>query len=53
MRVSLVPLFAFVVAFTFAVHEGAHWAMGEALGYDMWVRVNSAGLASGACSPRS
>jgi hypothetical protein len=44
----MIPVFAVAVAFTFAVHEGAHWAMGELLGYDMYLRVNSAGLARGA-----
>ena len=48
MRLSTVVLFALAVAFTFAVHEGAHWAAGELLGYDMFLRSNSAGLARGA-----
>lgn len=41
-------LYAIAVAFTFIVHEGAHWAVGEALGYDLYLRANSAGLAVGA-----
>ena len=44
---SMIPLFAVAVAFTFAAHEGAHWAAGEMLGLDMYLRVNSAGLARG------
>ncbi|MEQ8934381.1 MAG: hypothetical protein RIE56_01145 [Amphiplicatus sp.] len=43
-----IPAFALAALFTFVFHEGAHFAMGEALGYDMWVRLNSAGLAGGA-----
>lgn len=37
----------FIVAATFAVHELAHGLMGAALGYDVFVRVNSSGLVSG------
>ena len=33
-----------VVALTFALHELAHGLTGAALGYDMFVRVNSSGL---------
>lgn len=43
----MVVLFALAVAFTFVAHEGAHWAAGEWLGYDMFLRANSAGLARG------
>lgn len=42
-----IPLFIVVTIVTYLVHEGAHWLAGEMLGYDMWVNVNSAGLASG------
>lgn len=35
------------VAFTFVAHEGAHWAMGEWLGYEMFLRANSAGPTGG------
>ncbi|ANM29755.1 hypothetical protein ABI59_09460 [Acidobacteria bacterium Mor1] len=45
-----IPLFFSVVVATFVIHEGGHWAAGELLGYDMWVRLNSAGLARGAFS---
>ena len=49
MRVAgTILLFAVVTALTFAVHEAAHWATGEWLGYDMYLRTNSAGLAHGA-----
>ncbi len=47
MNWRYIPVFAFVTLATFVLHEGAHWAIGEALGYDMWVRVNSAGLVTG------
>lgn len=47
MSISTVIFTAIAVAFTFVAHEGAHWAMGEWLGYDMFLRVNSAGLATG------
>ncbi len=42
--------FWFTVA-TYLLHEAGHWAMGEVLGYDMWVNINSAGLARGEYSP--
>ncbi|NQV72832.1 hypothetical protein HQ496_06900 [bacterium] len=32
---------------TWGVHEFAHWAMGEMLGYDMWISFNQAGLDHG------
>lgn len=32
---------------TWGIHEGAHWAMGELLGYDMWMTFNEAGPVSG------
>lgn len=47
MKISTVVLYAIAVPFTFVAHEGAHWAMGEWLGYDMFLRANSAGLATG------
>jgi hypothetical protein len=47
VRLSTIVVFAIATAFTFAAHEGAHWAMGEWLGYDMFLRANSAGLARG------
>lgn len=47
MNISTIVLTLVAVAFTFVAHEGAHWAMGEWLGYDMFLRANSAGLASG------
>ncbi len=47
MSISTIILTAIAVGFTFVAHEGAHWAMGEWLGYDMFLRANSAGLASG------
>ena len=42
-----IPTFIIVTCLTFILHEGAHWATGEMLGYDMWVNINSAGLARG------
>ena len=30
---------------TWLAHEFAHWQMGEALGYDMWMSFNRAGIA--------
>jgi hypothetical protein len=30
---------------TWLLHEFAHWQMGKALGYDMWMSLNEAGLA--------
>ena len=32
---------------TWGIHEFAHWATGEALGYDMWISFNHAGLNPG------
>lgn len=32
---------------TFLLHEGAHYFMGKALGYEMYMTMNSAGLAEG------
>ena len=29
---------------TWLLHEFAHWQMGEALGYDMWMSLNGGGL---------
>lgn len=42
-----IPIVIIATLVTYILHEGAHWAMGEALGYDMWMRVNSVGLARG------
>jgi hypothetical protein len=42
-----IPLFILVTVATYILHEGAHWLTGEALGYDLWVNINSAGLMSG------
>ena len=42
-----VPLIFVVVVVSFVVHELAHWACGVLLGYDMYVGINKAGLASG------
>ena len=32
---------------TWGIHEFAHWATGELLGYDMWLSFNQAGLIQG------
>ncbi len=39
---------AAAVFITWIAHEGAHWAMGETLGYNMTMNLNTASLASGA-----
>jgi hypothetical protein len=39
-----------IMAATFAVHEAAHGLMAFGLGYDVFIRVNSAGLTSGSYS---
>ena len=36
-----------VVLFTWLIHEFAHWVTYKSLGYDAFMRLNSAGLASG------
>jgi len=43
-----IPIVIIATLITYLLHEGAHWAMGEALGYDMWMKINSVGLATGA-----
>jgi hypothetical protein len=47
MTLKYIPLMLLVVVISFIIHEGAHYAMGVALGYDMQVSINKAGLASG------
>lgn len=47
MTIAQILLAGIAVAFTFVAHEGAHWAMGEWLGYDMILRANSVSLAHG------
>lgn len=44
---KLVAWVLLIVAATFFVHEAAHGVMGAALGYDVFIRVNSSGLVSG------
>jgi hypothetical protein len=41
--------FAFFPAaiFTWGIHEAAHYFMGRALGYDMWITFNQVGLVEG------
>lgn len=39
------------VVFTFAVHEAGHWAMGQALGYDAYYGLNSAGVRGDGVDP--
>ena len=46
-KFELVAWMAGIVALTFAVHEAAHGIAGAALGYNVFVRVNSSGLVSG------
>jgi len=45
-----IPIIMLATLVTFILHEGAHWAMGEALGYDMWMKINRVGFARGAYS---
>ncbi|PHR56285.1 MAG: hypothetical protein COA43_14090 [Robiginitomaculum sp.] len=47
MKWQYIPIFIIVTFVTFLLHEGAHWMTGEMLGYDMWMNINSCGLASG------
>jgi len=42
-----IPIVIIATLVTYILHEGAHWAVGEALGYDMWMKINSVGLARG------
>lgn len=41
---SYVAVSFIAVFLTFFFHEGAHYIMGETLGYDMWMNLNSAGI---------
>lgn len=50
MNIQTIILFGVAVALTFVLHEGGHWAAGEMLGYDMFLRANSAGSVSGGYS---
>lgn len=47
MRIGFLIACAVAAVLTFILHEAAHFAAGEALGYDMFVRANSSGLARG------
>jgi hypothetical protein len=47
MALRFIVLFFLAGITTFILHEGAHWLTGELLGYNMWVNINSAGLAEG------
>lgn len=47
MKWQYIPIFIIVTFATFFLHEGAHWMTGEILGYDMWININSSGLARG------
>ena len=51
MTLRSVPLLLLIFLMTFVIHEGAHWAMGEALGYDMEVSINRAGPVSAEPTP--
>lgn len=42
-----IPTLIIATFLTYIIHEGGHWLAGELLGYDMWVNINSAGLAQG------
>lgn len=46
-RLSYFLWIAFAVAFTWLIHEFAHWAAGTLLGYPMRMSLNSAGLVEG------
>ena len=45
-----IPIIIIAILVTYILHEGAHWAMGEALGYDMWMKINSVGVVKGSYS---
>lgn len=39
--------FILAAILTWGIHEGAHWMMGNVLGYDMWITFNQVGLVQG------
>lgn len=47
LRLADLPLILTIGVLSFIVHELAHWLCGVVLGYDMYVGINKAGLASG------
>ena len=47
MNLIYIPYFIVAVLLGFIIHEAAHYAMGTALGYEMFVSINKAGLARG------
>ena len=47
MKWQHIPIFVLATVLTYILHEGGHWGMGKILGYDMWIKINSVGLASG------
>lgn len=42
-----VPAVVIATLVTYILHESTHWAMGEALGFDKWMKINSVGSARG------
>lgn len=44
INLKYVSICILAVFLSFALHEGAHFLMGKALGYDMWMNLNSAGI---------
>ena len=46
MTLKYVPHFIIAVLLGFVVHELAHFGMGRALGYDMFISINKAGPSS-------
>ena len=43
----LAAMFVPAAVVTWGIHELAHWAMGVALGYEMWMTFNQAGPTQG------
>ena len=47
LSIKHTPLIVAIGILSFVVHEFFHWLAGTLLGYDMFVSINKAGLASG------
>lgn len=47
INLKYIVICSIAVFLTFFFHEGAHYIMGKALGYDMWMNLNSAGTVGG------
>ncbi len=44
ISIKYIGICVLAVLISFVLHEGAHFLMGKALGYDMWMDLNSAGI---------